>query len=124
MYAPLLSHIRQYVSLSAGEEEILTSFLSYREIKKKTWLLKEGQVCTANYFVMKGCFRMYSITKTGSEQTIQFGIENWWLTNYTSLDNQKPSLFYIQSEEPSQVAVLAKKVQDDLFIQVPQMERY
>lgn len=124
MYAPLLSHIRRYVPLSAAEEEILVSSLTCRDIKKKTWLLKEGQVCTANFFVMKGCIRMYSITKNNSEQTLQFGIDNWWLTNYISLDSQKPSLFYIQSVEPSRIAVLAKKVQDDLFKQVPQLDRY
>jgi len=124
MYTTLFSHIRQFVSLSDAEEEILSAHLSYRELKKKAWLLKEGQVCTANYFVLKGCLRMYSVTEADNEQIIQFGIDKWWLTNYMSLDTQKPSLFYIQSIEPTQVAVLPRKTQDELFRQLPQLERY
>jgi CRP/FNR family transcriptional regulator, anaerobic regulatory protein len=124
MYSGLLSHINRFVSLNEDEEELLISYLSYRELKKKAWLLKEGQVCTANYFIAKGCLRMYSVAETNNEQIVQFGIDNWWLTNYMSLDRQQPSLFYIQAIEPTQVIVLNSKIQDELFEKLPQLERY
>jgi CRP-like cAMP-binding protein len=67
---------------------------------------------------------MFYITDEGTEQMIQFGIDNWWLTDYMSLDNQRPSQFNIQAVENSEVILLERKVQDELFEKLPKMERY
>jgi CRP-like cAMP-binding protein len=87
-------------------------------------ILAQGQICTANYFIVKGCFRMYLNTLDGTEQIIQFGIDNWWITDYTSLDSGKPSLFNIQALEKSSVVVVDKRVQEELFEKIPKLERY
>ena len=68
MYDPLLTHIQKFVSLTAEEENALTGALRYRKVRKKELLLKEGQICNANHFVLKGCFRMYFIQENGVEQ--------------------------------------------------------
>ena len=52
---------------------------------------------------MQGCLRLFFINEKGVEQTIQFAIENWWLADYTSFAKQKPSTFYIQAVEKSEV---------------------
>jgi CRP-like cAMP-binding protein len=124
MYSPLFAHIAQYVSLSEAEANLLQTFLSLRTVARKEHLLAEGQVCTANYFVLRGCLRTYLVNEKGTEQTIQFGIENWWLTDYASLDNHLPSQFYIQAVENTEVVVLERRVQEELFRQLPQLERY
>lgn len=124
MYGPLLAHIAQYVSLSEAESALLQTYLGHQTIARKEHVLVEGQVCTANYFVLRGCLRTYLVNEKGTEQTIQFGIENWWLTDYASLDNQVPSQFYMQATENAEVVVLEKRVQEELFRQLPQLERY
>ena len=120
----LLAHIEKFVNLSDKEKEILQSHLEYKKLKKKDFLLKENQACTANHFIVAGCLRMYYITEEGTEQMIQFGIDNWWLTDYMSFDSQQPSQFNIQAIENSEIILLHKKAQEDLFVQVPKMERY
>jgi CRP/FNR family transcriptional regulator len=124
MYAPLLAHIARYVTLTEAETALLLSYLKQQTIARKDHLLLEGQVCPANYFVLSGCLRTYLTTEKGTEQTILFGIENWWLTDYASLDNQTPSQFCIQAVETTQVVVFERTVQEEVFRQLPQLERY
>ena len=123
-YAPLLAHIARYVALAPAEAELLQTYLTRQTIGRKEHLLTEGQVCTANYFVLRGCLRTYLGNEKGSEQTILFGIENWWLTDYASLDMQTPSQFFIQAVETTEVVVFDKRVQEEVLSRLPQLERY
>lgn len=124
MYDPLLNHISRYVSLGEKEEKLLLSLVQYKEVTSKEFLLQAGQVCNGNYFVINGCFRMYLNTDYGTEQIIQFGINNWWISDYTSFDNKRPSEFFIQAVEKSSVILIEKSAQDTLLEKIPQLERY
>ena len=124
MQTGLAAHIQKFVGLTNAESEILYESVKPLELKKKELLLKEGQVCKANYFVEKGCLRLFFIDEKGAEQTSQFAIENWWLTDYGSFCSGAPSQFYIQAVEKSKVIVLEKSKQDDLFEKLPQLDRY
>ena len=112
------------MSLDEQEAAVLTNYVRYRKIKKKEFLLREEQVCTANYFVLKGCLRMYFIREDGVEQITQFAIENWWITDFQSLDWQQPSRFYIQSIEPAELAILDRDNIAPLCDRLPQADRY
>jgi CRP/FNR family transcriptional regulator len=120
----LLMHIQKFVPLTDEEEKLLLSYLRCFSVKKKEHILKEGQICMANYFVAKGCLRLYYITEEGTEQIVQFAIDNWWLSDLMSLDVQKPSQFNIQAVEVSDIVAVDKKIQEELFAKLPKMERY
>jgi CRP-like cAMP-binding protein len=124
MFEPLFNHIARFVKLSVVEQGLLAQHLSVKRIAKKEYLLKAGDVCHANYFIAKGCFRMYFIKENGQEQIVAFGIDDWWTTDYTSMEMHKPSLYYIQAIEDSEVIVLTKTQRELLFEKVPLMERY
>jgi CRP-like cAMP-binding protein len=123
-FAPLISHVRKYVALDEQEAAVLSTYARHRQLKKKEFLLKEGQICTANYFVLKGCVRMYFIREDGVEQITQFAIENWWITDFQSLDWQQPSRFYIQSIESTALAVLDRDNISLVCDRLPQIDRY
>jgi CRP/FNR family transcriptional regulator len=124
MYVALLDHIARYVPLTAAEANTLQTYLRRQSLARKDHLLTAGQVCSANYFVLRGCLRSYLTSEKGNEQTILFGIENWWLTDYASLDTQTPSQFFIQAVERTDVVVFDKRVEEEVFRQLPQLERY
>lgn len=121
---PLIAHIRQYISLNNEEALLLEESLELRELKKKEFLLKEGEICTANYFIMKGLLRSWFTTDRDAEQICQFAIEQWWITDYQSLELRQPSQFNIQAVENTTVACILRDRQDALFAAVPQLERY
>lgn len=120
----ILNHIQKFVPLEDSEIDLLESSLTISQIKKKDHVLQEGEICNTMYFVVKGCMRQYIINSRGSEQTLQFGIENWWITDYLSYHNHTPSLFYLQAVETSDVIAIEKSVLESLLIQIPKLEKY
>jgi len=120
----LLAHINKFTPLNADEQQVISGSFKNISVKKKAFLLSEGDVCRSSYFVEKGCLRMYYITEKGTEQITQFALENWWLTDHMSLMMQKPSLFFIQAVENAEVAMLDYNKQEELLQKVPKMERY
>jgi CRP-like cAMP-binding protein len=112
------------VDLDPQQEKKLAEYTQILELKKKDFLLKEGQVCKSLYFVESGCLRLFYINDKGVEQIIQFAIEHWWMSDFMSFSLQKPSHFYIQTVEKSTVVSLDQQAQDALCKQVPQIERY
>ena len=124
MHTVLKAHIEKLLGTYSINYNGIEQYLVPVQLRKKQNLLVEGKICLANYFVVKGCLRMFFVNDKGVEQTIQFALENWWLADYTSFSAQKPSEFYIQAVEDSEVLCLPYSVQDDLFSQVPQLERY
>jgi CRP/FNR family transcriptional regulator, anaerobic regulatory protein len=123
-YAILANHIRRFVSLSQNQEEELFRNLHFRILKNKEYLLREEEVCTANYFIKKGCLRKYIDTESGKQQIIQFSIENWWMTDYTSLESGKPSTCNIQAVGDCEIIILNKLNQEKIFETIPVIESY
>lgn len=124
MFANLLQHISKYVTLTPDEQLLLAEYFKYEEIGKKHYLLSEGEKCTAQYFVVQGCLRMYFIKDNGSEHIVQFGIDNWWIGDYMSIDTKQPSAFYIQAVENSKILTLTMANQERLLERIPKLERY
>ena len=124
MYSGLTTHIKKYIELSDSDIEVLNSYFNQLHVKKKETLLKEGQLCMYQYFISKGCFRSYIINDKGNEQTLNFGIENWWMTDYMSFGTQNPSGFFIQAIENSDVLAIDKKGMEELLLRLPKLERY
>ena len=124
MISTLSNHIQKFIQLEPSEIDTLESYINLSTIKKKEHFLKEGQVCNTMYFVTKGCARQYIINPKGTEQTLQFAIENWWITDYLSYHNNTPSHFYIQAIENCEVIAIKKNTLEALLIQIPKLERY
>jgi len=123
-YPGFIAHIRRYVDITNDEVLILEKYLQPLELKRREYLLQEGEVCSSNYFVEKGCLRMFFNNDKMVEQTTQFAIEDWWLSDYFSFARQTPSEYAIQAVEKSVVVAIDYQSQDKLFSEVPQMERY
>lgn len=124
MHTTLIDHVRKFISLSDEDGAKVIDFFQVKKVKKKENLLLTGEVCKHNYFVVKGCLRLFFIDEKGVEQTIQFAIENWWLSDYMSFQNQLPADFYIQSVELTELLSISHTDQEELLLKVPQLERY
>lgn len=124
MHTPLLNHIARYVQLSADEQALVEDAFVYRKLKKKEHLLNEGEVCTTNSFVISGCFRIYAVNPNGSEQIVQFGLPDWWVCDYQSLESKKPTEYFIQAIEAAEILSISKEKLEKLFDDLPKMEKY
>lgn len=120
----LHQHIKKFVNVSEADFVGILGFFEVLSVKKKEMLLDEGQHCRRHFFVLKGCLRLFFIKDTGVEQTTQFAIENWWMTDNLAFLAQQPSSFAIQGIEKSEVLAISYEAQEKMLSQFPQMERY
>lgn len=120
----LLQHIQRFVELNNEEQEAIASCFRYEEVPKKGYLLKMGKISVGRYFVQKGLLRQCILGEHEEEQITAFALEGWWMADYDSLDRQQPSKYFIQAVEPTEVWVLDRDMEEELFTRVPKMERY
>lgn len=120
----LKAHITKFIDLDGNQADLLDSFFTAEPVRKKQHLLEAGQPASKLFFVSKGLLRLYVITSKGTEQTHQFVIENWWLSDYLAFHNNEVSVFYIQAVENSEVIAIEKRDLEKLLLEIPNLERY
>lgn len=124
MYTDLIHHIQSYIKLEEDQIKTVSKYFKRVHLKNKEYLLEEGQVCKSYFFVEKGCARMFFYTDKGAEQITQFALENWWITDYFSFADQKPSAYSIQAIEKSEILAIDHLSFEKLLKEVPILERY
>ena len=122
--ALILQNIDKIVSLSDREKETILSKIEIKHYKAKTVLLNAGDICKHSYFVNSGILRSFNINDNIVEHVLQFACEGWWIGDMYSLITQKPGNLYIEVNEDAEVVLLSKKNQEELFQEIPKLERF
>lgn len=124
MFDTIHRNIAKHIDLTKEEFDYFTSQLKTKRLRKKQFLLEEGDVCRYECFVNSGCLRQYYLDKNGQEHIIQFAISDWWIGDQSSLLTGKPSRYFIDALEDSHVLLIDKSSLDDLYNKVPKFERF
>lgn len=123
MIQPILTYFEHYLPLDADEIGLLEGRVSERKIKRRQFLLQEGDVCKHYSFVVEGCFKMYGVGKKGTEHNIQFSAENEWIADIGSFHSEKPSKLFIEAIEPSLILQIKKQDLLFLYVNLPKFDR-
>ena len=94
--------------LSRDEYEFYSSLLKKEVIRKKEHYLQAGEISRAIAYVNSGCLRQYIIGEQAKEIVIQFAMEDWWIGDLESFQLEKPSNYYIQALEESELMLLSR----------------
>ena len=124
MFDQINSHASHCASFSKEELEVFNTLLQPKSIPKKTMLLQEGDICNFEAYINKGCIRTYYIDENGFELTMQFAIEDWWVSDITSFHDHTPSNMFIETLEDCELLCLNPGTKELLLQQVPGFERY
>ena len=124
MYEMFFKKVNEKVSLSDEEEEICKGLLIPRKVRKKQYILQEGDVCKYSAFVERGALRSYVIDEKGHEHIVQFAIEGWWISDMYSFITGEPSVYNIDVLEDAELLLLTNPSQEELLLKVPKFERY
>jgi len=92
-------------------------------VPAKTVLLEEGKIADHYIFVEKGCLRL-AFNNNGQDKTVQFFFENEGLSSFESFLKNTPSLFTIESIEPSVLYLLSKPHFNDLIDELSSEPRF
>uniref|UniRef100_UPI004048A4A6 Crp/Fnr family transcriptional regulator n=2 Tax=Roseivirga sp. TaxID=1964215 RepID=UPI004048A4A6 len=85
--------------------ELFGKYITRQKLSKNEYLLKEGEICTSLFFVIKGSFVQYQI-KDIDENIIDLHLGNEWMFNQDSLTEQIPSKTNIRAFSNSEVLTL------------------
>lgn len=124
MYDILLEHLQKKISLTDGEQEKVKSFFLYKRLKKRQFLLQEGDNCKYMAFVSTGLLRAYNVDEKGIEHMQQFSPEGWWTSDMSSFFNGGKALYYIDALEDSEVLLITAEDLEHMTLQVPAMDRF
>lgn len=119
----LISYFDNHLRLDEEEQAFVRNNFFEKRVKRRQFILQEGDVCRLNTFVVEGCFRMYMIDEKGKEHNLQFAVENWWIGDIGSFHSEKPSKLYIEAMENSIILQIRKEDQLRLFVEHPKFNR-
>lgn len=123
-FSLLLENINKYISLSEEEKKYFTALLQWRKIRKKQFVVQEGDINKYGLFVNEGCLKSYAVDKNGYEHVLQFAPAGWWINDMTSFIKQETGTLNIDAVYDSEILMLSYSDQQKLFNNIPQFERF
>jgi CRP-like cAMP-binding protein len=124
MFELLFKKINAVTPLTGEESEYCKSLFIPKKLRKRQYLLQEGDICKYQAFVVKGILRSYTIDDKGDEHILQFASEGWWIADLSSFLTGEPSIFNIEALEDVELLVLSRSSWELLLQNVPKFERF
>ncbi|MCF2875208.1 MULTISPECIES: Crp/Fnr family transcriptional regulator [unclassified Tenacibaculum] len=121
---PLRQHIEEIISLSDDEFDFVLSHFEHTKKRKNQYILQEGEIANKEYWVLKGCLKSCFFDDNGKEHILQFGMENWWITDYESFVKQSPTKLSIDCIEDSELLYITYENREKLTQSMHKMERF
>lgn len=119
MYEVFENYLNSKISLTVTEASAIQAVSIIKKLRKKQYLLQEGDTWKYHAFVTKGCLRTYSVNEKGQEHILSFAIENWWTGDRESLLSGQPCRFNIDAVEDSEVVLITAANFDKLCQEIP-----
>ena len=124
MYEIFFQQLNEKVSLTAEEEALVTTYLTPKKLRKKQYLLQEGDVCRFIAFVEKGALRSYSVDEKGAERIVQFAIEGWTISDLFSFLTAEPATYNIDAIEDCELVLISLASHEKLLQLLPKYETW
>lgn len=123
-FSPLLAHIRRQVPLSAADEAHILQRVKLLKLRKRQYLSQPGYVCHYQSYVVRGALRSYLLDRDGQAHTIQFAVEDWWVTDFASFIHGTPGTLFIEALEETVVIQWHRDAIQELYTLIPALERF
>lgn len=120
----LRQHIEKIISLSDAEFEYVLQHFVPRSFKKHQFMVQEGEPVPNDFFILQGCVKSYSIDGNGKEHILQFGLKDWWITDYQAYYHQGHASINIDCIEATEVLALSWHNREKLCAVMHKMEHF
>lgn len=124
MFERLSQSIQEHIAITEEEFGFCKTLFLPKKLRKRQYLLQEGDVCKYTAFVEKGVLRTYAVDEKGNEHILQFSFEGWWMADLYSFLTGEPSLFNIEALEDCELLLITRPSWDVLLEKIPAFERY
>ncbi len=120
MYKDLKKFLSNYSDFSDLELDDITDRFKSKTIKSNDFLLAQGQICKDLMFVQKGCLRLYYMNGE-IEVSVWFSFEHTSAIEVYSFISEKPSNYFLQAIEDTEVLFISKRELNELCVAYPKM---
>lgn len=124
MFELLHDKIKENISIAEEGFTFCKTLFLPKKLRKRQYLLQEGDVCKYTAFVEKGILRTYTVDDKGTEHILQFSLEGWWIADLYSFLTGESSAFNIEALEDCELLLITKPSWDVLLEKIPAFERY
>ncbi len=124
MFELLLKSVSEKVSVTEEEFNFCKTLFIPKKLRKKQYLLQEGDVSRYTAFVEKGILRMFTVDEKGNEPILQFSPEGWWVADLYSFLTDEPSIYNIEALEDCELLLITKDSWNILLEKMPVFEKF
>ncbi|MEO1053335.1 MAG: Crp/Fnr family transcriptional regulator [Bacteroidota bacterium] len=124
MDSSILAEVFGGSTFSHEELSALGASLKEIHLKKGDFLLRQGEAVTHTHYVYSGCLRSYFIDESGKDHTLQFAINDWWISDYTALFSKGKAMMTIECIQDAILYRLSRKKMEQLYIDIPAFETF
>ena len=124
MYEVFFDTLKDKVDFNESDIAIVKEQLIPKKLRKKQYLLQEGDVCKFVAFVEKGVLRSYTIDEKGAEHIIQFALEGWLISDLYSFLTNEPATYTIDAIEDCELVLISKNAHQTLLEKLPKYETW
>ena len=109
---------------SDDQIKIIESVFYKVEYKKGEIILEANDVVDYQYYILKGCLRSFHIDKHAKEHTVQFGIKDWWISDYTAFFSNSKAIMTIEVIQDAILYRISGKDKNMLYHKIPKIETF
>ena len=120
----ILNNVARFIALTELEKQKYISLLTEIKLERKDFLMQAGEIAKYEYFITKGCLKVYTIDEEGTPHISMFAIEDYWTGDLSSFMTKEPSRYFIKATEPSELLGISRANYDLLFQEIPKFERF
>ncbi|WP_299219961.1 Crp/Fnr family transcriptional regulator [uncultured Aquimarina sp.] len=124
MYPTIERHISKYIELTEEEQKRFTSILIHKKLRKRQYLVQEGDYVDYEYFVIKGCLKAFEVDDFGNEHVVQFAIEDWWISDFKAFFKGEKACLNIDCIEDCELIGIKKSDLEQLYLDIPKFDRF
>jgi len=121
---PFFEYIKQFIELTPVEEDYILAKVKIKKYLKGQLVVKNGEVCRHENFVLSGCLKTFYIDNDGHEHVVMFAIENWWTADLGSFITQTAADLNVQCIENSELIQIHHNDLQQLYLEIPTLERF
>jgi len=96
------------ITLTEADKTIFSQQVTVKKLRKRQYLLQEGEICKSVAFVSKGVLRSYLVDEKSNEHIIQFAPEGWFISDLYSFITEDYSNLNIDAIESSELILMSK----------------
>ena len=120
----IIDNVSRFIDLTEIEKQKYISLLTKVSIKRKAFLMQAGDIAKYEYFITKGCLKVYTLDENGAPHISMFAVEDYWTGDMASFITKQPSCYFIKATQDSELLGISRTNYELLFQEIPKFERF